>query len=83
MLDKIHKLRDIFNKFGIDGYVIPSNDEFQNEYVPKQYRRLEYLTNFTGSNGTAIITKTDAAFFTDGRYLLQAKKQLSPHFHFL
>ena len=80
MLDKIHKLRDLFNKFGIDGYVVPSNDEFQNEYVPKQYRRLEYLTNFTGSNGTAIITKTDAAFFTDGRYLLQAKKQLSPHF---
>lgn len=77
MFEKIQKLRELFNKFGIHGYVIPSNDEFQNEYVPKQYRRLEYITNFTGSNGIAVITKTSAAFFTDGRYLLQAQKQLA------
>lgn len=60
----------------LDGFVIPSTDEFQNEYVPNHLNRLKYITGFTGSNGVAIICQNTCAFFTDGRYLLQAKGQL-------
>lgn len=77
---RISKLRDSFNEYGIDCYLIPSNDEFQSEYVPKHLNRLKFITGFTGSNGLAIITKTSALFFTDGRYLLQAAQELADDF---
>ncbi len=68
---------------GISGFIIPSNDEFQNEYVPLYLNRLKFLTGFTGSNGVAIITKSQAALFTDGRYLLQAEKELGSEYKIL
>jgi Xaa-Pro aminopeptidase len=68
---KILKVKDIY------GTVIPSNDEFLSEYCPPHARRLEWLTGFSGSAGVAVITQKQAAFFTDGRYILQADKQLS------
>lgn len=64
----------------LDGFVIPSTDEFQNEYVPDHLNRLKYITGFTGSNGVAIICQNTCAFFTDGRYLLQATKQLGSNY---
>ncbi|MBS0236441.1 MAG: aminopeptidase P family protein [Proteobacteria bacterium] len=73
---RISALRELIKSSGIDGYVIPSTDEFHNEYVPQHLRRLEWLTGFTGSNGTAIITADHQVLYTDGRYLLQARKQL-------
>ncbi len=67
----------------LDGFIIPSNDEFQNEYVPMHLNRLLYATGFTGSNGVAIVTLKKSAFFTDGRYLLQASQQLGDEFTIL
>jgi Xaa-Pro aminopeptidase len=74
--EKIAKLREELAKAMVDGYILPSNDEFFNEYVPKYLNRLQWLTGFTGSYGRAVILKHKAALFTDGRYILQAMQQL-------
>ncbi len=76
MKQNIEKLRKLFKSRMVDCYVIPSYDEYQNEYTPESSRRLEFITGFTGSNGLAIVTKDQAYFFTDGRYLLQSKGEL-------
>ena len=60
----------------LDGFIIPSNDEFMGEYVPDSAKRLEFVTGFTGSAGTALIMQNQQIFFTDGRYTLQAKSEL-------
>ncbi|MFP3120112.1 M24 family metallopeptidase [Rickettsia sp. R2] len=73
---RINLLRNLFTEYDIDGYIIPSNDKYMSEYVPNYAKRLEYITGFTGSNGIAIIYKDTALFFTDGRYLEQANKEL-------
>ena len=75
-LNRIQKLRQLIQGYNIDGYLIPSYDEFRNEYTPKHLRRLEWLTGFDGSNGVLLLTYNRLLFFTDNRYLLQAKKQL-------
>ena len=75
-MTKLKDLRKIMQEQGLDAYIIPSNDEFMNEYVPVYSRRLEWLTGFTGSAGMAVILHDKAIFFTDGRYTLQASKQL-------
>ena len=69
--EKINKLRKQFKKYGIDGYVVPKNDEFFSEYTNKD--RLKYISNFTGSAGYAIILKKKCYLFVDGRYSIQAK----------
>lgn len=74
--DKLALLHSQFAKHKVDAFVVPSADEFQGEYLPAAARRLEFLTGFTGSNGMAIIAKSKAAFFTDGRYTLQAETQV-------
>ncbi|MDF3047984.1 MAG: putative peptidase [Candidatus Midichloriaceae bacterium] len=79
----LSSLKSAIENASLDGFIIPSNDEFQNEYVPDHLNRLRYATGFTGSNGVAIITLKKSAFFTDGRYLLQASKQLSKEFTIL
>lgn len=76
MTTQISNLRALFQKYGIDGYIIPTSDEYQNEYSPDCAKRLQYVTGFTGSNGIAIIMQDNAYFWTDGRYKLQAKKEL-------
>lgn len=76
--ERINSLRSLFEEQGIDGYIVPSNDKYMSEYVPEYAKRLEYITGFTGSNGIAIICKDIVLFFTDGRYLEQARKELAP-----
>lgn len=61
---------------GIDCYVVPSADFHQSEYVGDYFHAREYLTGFTGSAGTAVITAEEAVLFTDGRYFIQAEKEL-------
>ncbi len=70
---RINKIRSNFNKFGIDGYVVPKNDEFFSEYASKD--RLKIISNFSGSAGIAIILKKKNFLFVDGRYTLQAKME--------
>ena len=60
--------------------MVSTTDEFLNEYVPDFNMRLKCLTNFSGSNGYALISGKKNFFFTDGRYTLQAKKELHKSF---
>ncbi len=61
---------------GLDGFVIPHEDEHQNEYLPAANDRLAWATGFTGSAGAAVLLKDKAALFVDGRYTLQARDQV-------
>jgi Xaa-Pro aminopeptidase len=61
---------------GLDGFVIPHEDEHQNEYLPAANDRLAWATGFTGSAGAAVLLKEKAAIFVDGRYALQVRDQV-------
>lgn len=74
-MEKIEKLKKIFKRERIDGYIIPKNDEFFSEYVPEYNDRLNFVSNFTGSYGFALVLKTKNYLFVDGRYTLQANNQ--------
>ena len=76
-MSDLKKLQKLFNSYKIDGYIIPKNDEFFGEYVDKSNERLKYLTGFSGSAGQALILKKKAFLFVDGRYTLQAKKEVN------
>jgi Xaa-Pro aminopeptidase len=65
---------------GLDGFVIPHEDEYQNEYLPAANDRLAWATGFTGSAGAAVILKDKAAVFVDGRYTLQVRDQVDGEF---
>ena len=68
---RLSKLKDKLYENGLDGYVIPKNDEFFSEYSQKD--RLKTISNFTGSAGLAIILKNKNYLFVDGRYTIQAE----------
>ena len=76
--ERIKKLKKSFNQFGIDGYVIPKNDEFFSEYA--QNNRLQLISNFTGSAGYAVILKKKNFLFVDGRYTIQAEIESGKNF---
>ncbi len=61
---------------GLDGFLVPHEDEHQNEYLPEANDRLGWATGFTGSAGAAVILKDRAAVFVDGRYTLQVRDQV-------
>lgn len=73
---QLAQLRAEMYKEGLTGYIISTTDEYLSEYAPNCAKRLEYITGFAGSNGLAIILESKTLFFTDGRYLTQAKMQL-------
>ena len=79
-MEKIKKLRNLINKYQIDGYLISKNDEFFNEYVSQNYDRLRFISSFSGSFGFALILKKKNYLFVDGRYTLQAKIQSGKFF---
>lgn len=79
-MDKINQLRNILNKQNCDAYIIPKNDEYFGEYVPKNKDRLKFISGFTGSTGLALILKNKSYLFVDGRYTLQAKKEIYKDF---
>ena len=70
-MEKIKKLRQVFKKEKIDGYLISKNDRFFGEYIPDHNDRLKYISNFSGSYGYSIILKDKNYLFVDGRYTLQ------------
>ena len=74
-MEKIKKLRQLFKKKNIDGYIIPKNDEFFGEYLPEHNDRLKYISAFNGSYGFSVILKNKNYLFVDGRYTLQAENQ--------
>jgi Xaa-Pro aminopeptidase len=74
---RLKDLRQLLKKQKLSGFVVPSNDDFQSEFCPPHARRLEWLNGFSGSYGVAVLLENKAAFFTDGRYTLQAREQVS------
>ncbi len=70
------KLRAAMAGMGLDGFLIPHEDEYQNEYLPDCNERLMWATGFTGSAGAAIVMKDKAAMFVDGRYVIQVRSQV-------
>lgn len=73
---KLEALQNELTRLGADAYLLPVGDEFLSEFPPASARRVEWLTGFTGSAGTVVITEQAAMLFTDGRYTLQAAAQL-------
>src|SRR6185437_15865941 len=73
---RIAALRAELARRGLDGFVVPRSDRYQNEYVPPSDERLAWLSGFTGSAGSAIVLAERAALFVDGRYTLQAREQV-------
>lgn len=63
-------------KEGIDAYMVPSGDDHASEYVNDHFKCREYVSGFTGSAGTLLVTEEEAMLWTDGRYFLQAERQL-------
>ena len=74
--ERIEQLRELMRKNGIDAYVVPTSDFHQSEYVGEHFKARKFITGFTGSAGTAVITLDEARLWTDGRYFTQATKQL-------
>lgn len=74
--ERLSALRKCMQDKHIDIYIVPTADFHQSEYVGEHFKARAYITGFTGSAGTAVITLHDAKLWTDGRYFLQAAKQL-------
>lgn len=74
---KISQLRILMSEKKINAYIVPSADFHQSEYVGEHFKARAYLTGFTGSFGTAVVTMDKAALWTDGRYMIQAERQMS------
>ncbi|MEH3047290.1 aminopeptidase P family protein [Sphingomonas adhaesiva] len=74
---RLAALRDQLSRDRLDGFVVPLTDEHMSEYVGAYAQRLAWLTGFQGSAGTAVVLPQEAAIFTDGRYTLQVREQVS------
>ncbi|MDC1050240.1 aminopeptidase family protein P [bacterium] len=78
MIKEVIELRKKFKKYGIDGYVIPKNDDYFTEY--SKINRLKIISNFTGSAGLAVVLKDKNYLFTDGRYTIQSEIECGKYF---
>jgi len=74
--ERLKALREEMKKRDIDIYVVPTSDFHESEYVGEHFKARRFITGFTGSAGTAVITLTEAGLWTDGRYFVQAENQL-------
>ena len=77
---RINALRDALKQQRLDAFLVPRGDEHQGEYVAAGAERLKWLTAFSGSAGSAVITSQKAALFVDGRYDVQARQQTDTDF---
>lgn len=74
--ERLTALREEMKRRSIDIYVVPTADFHESEYVGEHFKARKFITGFTGSAGTAVITLKEAGLWTDGRYFVQAEKQL-------
>ncbi|MFM1534396.1 aminopeptidase P family protein [Helcococcus ovis] len=74
--DRVDNLRDLMMDRDIEAYIVPTSDPHQSEYLSDYYKTREYISGFTGSAGTAVITRDKAGLWTDGRYFVQAENEL-------
>ncbi|MBC5629697.1 aminopeptidase P family protein [Clostridium sp. NSJ-6] len=75
-MKRVNKLREIMKNKNIDHYIITSNDPHQSEYVAEHYRGRAYVSGFTGSSGTLLVSNDSSKLWTDGRYFIQAENEL-------
>ena len=73
---RIEKLRTLMKEKNIYAYIIPSSDYHQSEYVGEYFKSRQYMSGFTGSAGTLIVTMDEVGLWTDGRYFIQAENEL-------
>ena len=76
-MDKLIHIRSALLQEGIDFYIISASDPHLGEYIPDHWKIIPWLTGFTGSAATVVITDTFAGLWTDSRYFIQAEKQIS------
>ena len=75
-MSNLEKLRNIMKDENINYYIIPSSDFHQSEYVADYFKGREFISGFTGSAGILLVGLDDAFLWTDGRYFIQAEKEL-------
>ena len=71
-------LQSKLEELGVDAYICFDADDHGSEYVSRHFKARDYFSGFTGSNGTLVVTKTEAKLWTDGRYFIQASEELLP-----
>ena len=74
---RLDRFRKIMGKYAIDAWIAPTNDFHGSEYIGEHFKVRKYLTGFTGSVGTVVVTQTGAWLWVDGRYFVQAENQLA------
>ena len=74
--NKVEILRDYLRQNGLSAFVFPSTDPHQGEYVPEHWMTRQWISGFDGSAGTAVVTLSEAALWTDSRYFIAAEEQL-------
>lgn len=75
--ERLTALRQLMSQHNIDAYLITSADNHQSEYVGEHFKSRAFITGFTGSAGTAVVTMDKAGLWTDGRYFIQAETELA------
>lgn len=76
IVDRINGMKEILKNAGIDFYLVPTADFHNSEYVNEYFKVRKFLSGFTGSNGTLVISQKEVGLWTDGRYFVQAEKEL-------
>ena len=74
--ERLSQLRRLMEERGMDAYLVPTADFHESEYVGEYFKCRKFLTGFTGSAGTLVVTKDEALLWVDGRYFVQAEEQL-------
>lgn len=74
--ERVNALRNYLRKNGLCAFIFPSTDPHQGEYVPEHWMTRQWISGFDGSAGTAVVTLSDAALWTDSRYFIAAEEQL-------
>ncbi|MBE5867502.1 MAG: aminopeptidase P family protein [Lachnospiraceae bacterium] len=77
IVDRLARLREVMQKVGIDYYMIPTADYHGSEYVSEYFMVRQFFSGFTGSNGTLVVWQEGAGLWTDGRYFIQAERELA------
>ena len=73
---RVERLREWMQESGLEAFIFPSTDPHSGEYIPDHWKTREWISGFNGSAGTAVVTLTSAALWTDSRYFLAAAEQL-------
>jgi len=77
VIERLRRFRELMADYGIDVYIVTNSDPHSSEYPADHWKARSWLSGFTGSNGTLVVTRDEALLWTDGRYYIQAENQLA------